>query len=85
VAAAAADVDIDPEDPVFQGKVKAMVNGGLPEAFCTRALMACGADMGKATQLLEEVMGSVDGSNSVAEVRRALGVGEDNGIDHNKN
>jgi hypothetical protein len=60
---AAAAVDVD--SPVFQGKLRAMVAGGLPESHSSRCLVACGGDLEKATDLLQGVMDSIGAAASM--------------------
>eukprot|EP01043_Picozoa_sp_COSAG02_P036087 COSAG02_NODE_2623_length_8399_cov_21.197590_5_plen_552_part_00 len=60
---AAAAVDVD--SPVFQGKLRAMVAGGLPESHSSRCLVACGGDLDKATDLLQGVMDSIGAAASM--------------------
>ncbi len=60
---AAAAVDVD--SPVFQGKLRAMVAGGLPESHASRCLVACGGDLDKATDLLQGVMNSIGAAASM--------------------
>ena len=60
-AAKKAAEEVDVESPVFKGKLKAMVDGGLPEEHSSRCLVAVGGDLDKATELLQGVMDSIGG------------------------
>ena len=65
-AAEDASAAVDVDSPVFQGKLKAMVADGLPEAHCGRCLIAMGGDLEMATDLLQGVMDSIGAAASMA-------------------